>query len=133
MAGQITWTISRGIRSSTGSNPTSGSYVLVGSTEIVTNTNLATNANTNINTAWTAPGTNSGNLVGVIMIATQNCTVRTNNANANAAQDTLNLLANVPVEWDGQNGLNSPFNGAVTAMYVICTTALQFKCNVLTY
>ncbi len=80
MAGGITWTLSHSERSSSGLSPLSGSYTQVGSAEQDVNVNLAANTNTQmIAASFNAAGTNSGDLLACILLATQNCTLQTNN------------------------------------------------------
>ena len=131
MAGNYTWTMSRGFRSTSGAG-LSGSYIVVGSAEQAINANFAA-AGVGVASAaaWTPGGTSSGNLVAIAILANQACTIKTNSNTT--PQDTINLQANVPYNWDAQNGFAYPFAGAVTGFFVTNTNALNLRYNILTY
>jgi len=46
-------------------------------------------------------------------------------------QDTIQLQANIPVEWDNSLVYPCPFNGAVNSWYVSCNTAMQLQAKIL--
>lgn len=48
-------------------------------------------------------------------------------------QDVIQLAANVPLAWDISSGLECPFLGAVSTLYVSCSSAGLLKGSVLTY
>jgi hypothetical protein len=48
-------------------------------------------------------------------------------------QDTIQLVAGVPLAWDAASLLTCPFAGAVTGFYVTSTNAGRFQGRILTY
>jgi hypothetical protein len=47
-------------------------------------------------------------------------------------QDTINLIAGVPVTWDSQSIYACPFAGSVSGWYVTSATALRLQARILT-
>jgi hypothetical protein len=128
----ITWRIGDSVTSSSNSQPISGTHNQSGSTEDVISVNYPSNTNHQLlSVSFGAPGVNSGNLQAIILLSSQNMTVYTNNTNA--PQDTINLVAGIPVEWDNSRIYACPFNGAVTAFYVSCNAAALLSGKILKY
>lgn len=48
-------------------------------------------------------------------------------------QDTISLVAGVPLAWDAASGLPCPFVGAVTGFFVTSTNAGRLQGRILTY
>lgn len=131
MAGQITWTISHGFRSTTNAS-LSGSYIQVGSAEQSVNTTFAA-AGSGVASAATfaLPGTSSGDLVAIEILSNQPCTIQTNSTSSPG--NTITLAANIPLMWDSLSGLACPFTVAVTEFFVTNTNALNLRYNILTF
>ncbi len=135
----INWRIAVSVTSSSNSQPIAGTYSQTGSGESIINQNFPSNTNSvNTNTSavsinFNAPGNATGDLQAIILLSNQNVTIYTNNANANAAQDTLHLVGGIPLEWDNSLIYNCPFNGSVNGMYITCNTATLLQGKVLTY
>lgn len=128
----ITYTISRGISSSQTSGSLSGSYIAVGSAEQNIDTTLAAGgSNVAQACSFGAPGTASGDLVAIELLASAPLTIKTNSPTT--PQDTIVLAAGVPLQWDSQSGLACPFAGAVTGLYITNTNAARLQVKVLTY
>jgi len=130
--GNINWRIGDSVTSSSNTQPITANRSQTGSLEQTINQNYAANTNNSLlSVAFTAPGNSSGNLQAIALLATQNCTLKTNNTNA--PQDTIALTSGVVVEWDNSLIYNCPFNGAVTAIYVTCNAAMLLTGKVLQY
>ncbi len=48
-------------------------------------------------------------------------------------QDTISILAGVPITWDIQSIYACPFAGAVSAWYITCATAMRLQARILTF
>ena len=129
----INWRLSHSVTSSTGSQPISGTYAQSGTSEITINQNFPSNTTKQLvnSVSFGAPGNSSGNLQAIILLASQNMIVYTNNANA--PQDTIALTAGIPMEWDNSLIFACPFNNAVTSFYVTCNTAGLLQGSILKY
>ncbi len=129
----INWRINHGATSSTGSQPISGTYTQSGTSEITINQNFPSNTTKQqVNSvSFGAPGNSSGNLQAVILLASQNMIVYTNNANA--PQDTIALTAGIPLEWDNSLIFPCPFNNSVSTIFVTCNTSGLLQGSILKY
>lgn len=128
----ITYTITRGVSNPAGSGALSGSYIAVGSAEqSIDQTFAAATTDQAQAASFGAPGTASGDLVAVELLATGPMTIKTNSSSA--PRETITLAAGVPLQWDAQSGLACPFAGAVTGLFVTCTNAARLQARILTY
>lgn len=63
------------------------------------------------------------------IVADQACTLKTNSTSA--PDNTISLLAGVPLEWQSNSYYSCPLTADVTKVYITNTTALSFTLRVL--
>jgi hypothetical protein len=80
------------------------------------------------NTAFTM-AFNYANLQSFWLVASQNCTIKTNSTGSPA--NTINLVAGVPYYWSLSSGLTNPFTVNITTAYMTCTAATNLQGAIL--
>ena len=126
MAGQLSLTLSRGI-GGTGT-PLSAQYTQVGSVMQTYNGNIAASSSVfPLGLEWSAPGSGSGDLLSVFLIASQPCSLQTN-GNGTPGQQTLTLTG---TPTGGTFVLS--YKGAITSnlAYNISASSLQTALDAL--
>ncbi len=132
MGVNIVWRIADSVTSSSNSQPISGTHQQAGATEQVISVNYPANTNaTSLNCSFGNAGNNSGALQAIIMLASANTTIKTNNSTS--PQDTINLTGGIPLEWDNSLTYVCPFNNSVSTMFVTCNTASLLQMKILQY
>ncbi len=116
------------ITSTSGVTSLSGSDSETGNTELTFDVNLAAST-TNQLQAMTFT---YASLQSVVLLATQNCTIKTNSTGS--PPTTINLIAGIPFVWNVSSGyFANPFSAAnVTAFYLSCTAACRLQARILT-
>jgi hypothetical protein len=124
-----TWTATTTLSTSVGSlQGFSGNDGETGNTATVT-TQLAFPANTNSGNF--ALNFNANSVQAIFMLATQNCTINTNNSTS--PTNTLNLVAGIPMFWGRSAGyFANPFNANTNAGFLTCNAATILNVGVLT-
>jgi hypothetical protein len=107
--------------------PTTASYRITYDQSSSLDTSIAANSNNSI-VAFTL---DTSILESLLMLADQDLTLRTNN---NAAPgDTINLKANRPLIWNGEDGyFASPFANNVSVLYVTSTATVSASLKIYT-
>ncbi len=131
--GNINWRIGASTTSSSGANPISGTYSQTGSSEITISENFPSNTVKQLVNSFVfgVSGNNSGNLQAIILLASQNMVVYTDNTNSPNA--TIPLTAGIPFEWNNSLIYANPWNGAVNGVYVTCNTSGLLQGSILKY
>jgi hypothetical protein len=113
--------------SSTDGTRVQGSSAETGTTQVVVNTQLpAASTNVSVACAFTV-----ANVQGIILLANQNCTIKTNSSGSPA--NTINLIAGIPLIWLKSAGyFSNPFTVDVTSWFVTCTPATTLQAAILT-
>ena len=124
-----TWTETTSVSPSTGSlQGFSGSVSDTGNTQITTN-NLAFSANSNSN-GFTLTF-NAAAVQALFFVASQPCTITTNNANS--PTNTINLIAGAPLKWSRSEGyFANPLNANTNAGFLTCNAATILTYGILT-
>ena len=124
-----TWTKNVNVAPSVGSyQGFSGSVNDTGNTATVVN-QLQFPANSN-SVSFTL-NFNSSGLQQLFFVATQNCTINTNNANS--PTNTINLIAGAPLTWSRSEGyFGNPINANTNAAFLTCNAAVLLTYGVLT-
>jgi hypothetical protein len=129
-----TWTATVSITTSSGflsgfsgTDSEVGNTAQTGSVAFPANTNAAVNANA---AAFTL-NFNATAVQELFFLATQNCTISTNNGTS--PTNTLNLVAGIPLYWGRSPGyFAQPLNANTNAGFITCVAATILTYGVLT-
>ncbi len=124
-----TWTATTTVSSTAGSlQGFTGNDNETGNTAIVT-TQLAFPANTNSGNF--SLNFNAATIQGLFMVATQNCTINTNNSTS--PTNSIALIAGIPLWWGRSPGyFANPLNANTNAGFLSCNAATILNVGILT-
>lgn len=127
-----TWTKSTGVAPSSGSyQGFSGQVQDTGNTVNNLTFQLQFAANTNAASGNFALNFNAATVQAIFFVATQNCTITTNNSTS--PTNTINLIAGAPLYWSRSEGYYAnPINANTNAGFLACNSATTLTYGILT-
>lgn len=126
----VTESIQTSVSSTSGASSISGTESEVGNVEINI-PNASFPANSNAAVISNSFAFNSVAVQMIVMVASGNCTITTNNANA--PTNTVNLVAGIPLVWGRSAGyFAQPMNANTNAGFLTCNASVIFSARILT-